>query len=369
VTQAFAQGGNGGRANGVGFNPGLGGNAEAYAIGGGGFTYNATATAVGGFSPGAPGNGSALARAEGQSGGGTNTAAAISGGNLAPIITASALGPAAGGSKSESRAASGAAFPSVTLADGLQAASFVVGSPQAADVTAAVAGNPHAAAMVGGGANVIGMMLLSGHVGPTAGPQTFTSSATFQVDLTQITSLQDLQLASLDGDLGGSGFDELRLEVIRENVTVVDELIPNTAADLSYFNDQVFNLDDIETGVVGTLDVTVRLSLTTDDSGAGFSSLFILANSPLAPLDADYNNNGVVDAADDVVWRKGLSPFPNSASDHNLWRNQFGQSVPGASPEPASSYAGVPEPTTFAILVASGIIWFVSQRRRRTFSI
>jgi hypothetical protein len=76
-----------------------------------------------------------------------------------------------------------------------------------------------------------------------------------------------------------------------------------------------------------------------------------------------------VDAADDVVWRKGLSPFPNSASDHNLWRNQFGQSVPGASPEPASSYAGVPEPTTFAILVASGIIWFVSQRRRRTFTI
>ena len=30
------------------------------------------------------------------------------------------------------------------------------------------------------------------------------------------------------------------------------------------------------------LDLTVRLSVTTDEANAGFSSLFVLSNSPLA---------------------------------------------------------------------------------------
>ncbi|NJS14395.1 MAG: molybdopterin-dependent oxidoreductase, partial [Sphingopyxis sp.] len=42
---------------------------------------------------------------------------------------------------------------------------------------------------------------------------------------------------------------------------------------------------------------------------------------------ADFNGDGNVDAGDYVVWRKGVSPFPNSESDYNLWHSQFGQAI------------------------------------------
>jgi hypothetical protein len=242
----------------------------------------------------------------------------------------------------------------------------------ASDVTAKVAGNPHATQMVGGGANVLGMMLLGGEYSDlgSGASKTYTSSATFKIDLTQISSFQDLQLAALDATLDGSGFDSLQLEVIREGTTIVDETYTDATTTLGIFNDFVFNLDDIETGIMDNLlDVTIELSLTTNDLNAGFHSLFILANSPLAALDGDFNNDGKVNAADYVVWRKGLGTT-YTQSDFYLWRSQFGEMIPGAgggaggsAGVDSSGNGAVPEPAGLVLLLAGSIMGFMAKRR------
>ena len=66
------------------------------------------------------------------------------------------------------------------------------------------------------------------------------------------------------------------------------------------------------------------------------------------PVNADYNNNGVVDGADYVLWRNG-GPLQNDATpgvqpaDYNVWRAAFGNTSGsgagvggGAVPEPAA---------------------------------
>jgi hypothetical protein len=66
------------------------------------------------------------------------------------------------------------------------------------------------------------------------------------------------------------------------------------------------------------------------------------------PPEADFNHNGVVDAADYVVWRNIGGP----QSDYELWREQFGITYnigTGSSSGPTSS-AAVPEPTTLVML-------------------
>jgi hypothetical protein len=78
-------------------------------------------------------------------------------------------------------------------------------------------------------------------------------------------------------------------------------------------------------------------------------------------LAGDYNDNGIVDAADYIVWRKMLGQIgPGLAADGNndgvvnqadldVWRAHFGQ--PPVSGSEAISNAAVPEPTTPVLLM------------------
>jgi probable HAF family extracellular repeat protein len=66
----------------------------------------------------------------------------------------------------------------------------------------------------------------------------------------------------------------------------------------------------------------------------------------------DFNGDGTVDAADYVVWRKGLGTT-YTQSDYTVWRAHFGQTAGnGAS---TIENAAIPEPATLALLILAAV--------------
>ncbi len=84
-------------------------------------------------------------------------------------------------------------------------------------------------------------------------------------------------------------------------------------------------------------------------AAAGGESVVFNVTTAAEPEDfGDYNQNGVVDAADYVVWRKNDGP----QEQYNTWRTNFGTTVGGGS----ESNATVPEPAAALLLVLGGAI-------------
>jgi hypothetical protein len=81
-------------------------------------------------------------------------------------------------------------------------------------------------------------------------------------------------------------------------------------------------------------------------------------------LAGDYNNNGVVDAADYVVWRKGLGTT-YTQNDYNIWRGNFGETAGMGSGSAGNlpSQSAVPEPVS-ALLLLLGFVISVSVHGR-----
>ena len=77
-------------------------------------------------------------------------------------------------------------------------------------------------------------------------------------------------------------------------------------------------------------------------------------------LPGDFNRNGVVDAADYVLWRNG-GPLQNDATpgvqpaDYDVWKANFGK--PPGSGTGASANVAVPEPATLALLMLAAAGW------------
>src|SRR4051812_4799678 len=100
--------------------------------------------------------------------------------------------------------------------------------------------------------------------------------------------------------------------------------------------------------------------------------LNIMAAHPTV-LPGDYNSDGVVDAADYVVWRKGLgTTFGNTGYD--VWRAHLGQTGSGAGTGAVTvsvglgsggGLAGVPEPSTLILLAGAAVSLFIGRQRRR----
>jgi hypothetical protein len=69
----------------------------------------------------------------------------------------------------------------------------------------------------------------------------------------------------------------------------------------------------------------------------------------------DFNEDGVVDAADYSVWRDGLGAA-YSMEDYAVWKSHFGQSGAGSGAFSAST--AVPEPTSLTLLLLSMLLVF-----------
>jgi hypothetical protein len=138
------------------------------------------------------------------------------------------------------------------------------------------------------------------------------------------------------------------------------------------------------TGITNTGINSLRISAySTGSSALGDKELFFDNLMITAPgLPGDYNNNGPVDAADVVIWRKtlgqlgaGLAADANGNNrvdqdDYNIWRANFGSSSASAAGAAAAgaAAAAVPEPanwSTAAFALAGCRLVFKAKHTRR----
>jgi hypothetical protein len=152
------------------------------------------------------------------------------------------------------------------------------------------------------------------------------------------------------------------------------EYDPATGEVTATFDDDAFEFTT-NANRRGTFFVGYREGIT----GAP-SARFELHNPPIydlleaspASLAGDYNDNGVVDAADYVVWRDNSGtnntlpnnslPGPIGPAHYDQWRANFGRTAAGG---PGGLAAGVPEPCSMA-LVACGVVALVRVQCRRS---
>jgi hypothetical protein len=105
-----------------------------------------------------------------------------------------------------------------------------------------------------------------------------------------------------------------------------------------------------DAGLQGTLSTTIGQSLGPEATLASivYGPHTVSIQVKYTPGDFDHNN--VVNAADYVLWRKGLGTT-FVAADYNRWRSNFGNSI-GAG---TGSFIAVPEPAAFAVAVLGAI--------------
>jgi hypothetical protein len=104
----------------------------------------------------------------------------------------------------------------------------------------------------------------------------------------------------------------------------------------------------------------------TNPAGNPEARLARLAPAPTLP--GNYNGNGTADAADYVVWRKGLGTT-FTQNDYDVWRANFGATIGAgvtlSATGSASAAAAIPEPaTSFLLLTGLLVAWPLLGRRK-----
>jgi hypothetical protein len=115
-----------------------------------------------------------------------------------------------------------------------------------------------------------------------------------------------------------------------------------------------------------------------NDQGTPSMAEWIQATLPVPGVPGDYNNNGIVDAADYTVWRDHLgAPEGTLENDvdggvigqaqYDTWKAHFGQSLDMGSGASGLDAGAVPEPASLALMIF-GLAAAAVTRMRRTVS-
>jgi hypothetical protein len=164
-------------------------------------------------------------------------------------------------------------------------------------------------------------------------------------------ALNSYSIESQDGSLNPAGWNSLDDQNVgswQQNLATDEQLVE------SFFEGSTtvspggqLSLGNLFTGNA-TQDVTARFG-TLD----GLVNLLRVEYGPIVGLPGDYNNDGRVDSADYVVWRKNPGGFGGDPAGYNTWRTNFGRTSGSGS----AASAAVPEPgmVGLVLLAAFGV--------------
>ncbi|HJQ78947.1 MAG TPA: hypothetical protein VJ828_03285, partial [Lacipirellulaceae bacterium] len=153
--------------------------------------------------------------------------------------------------------------------------------------------------------------------------------------------LNSYSIESPDGSLNPAGWNSLDDQNVSgwlENLGTADQLVETVfegsttvspGGQLSLGNLFTANAMQDVTARFGTLD--------------GLVNLLPVEYGPIVGLEGDFNEDGSVDAADYVVWRKSNG----SQAEYNAWRMNFGLTGGGG----AATNAAVPEPGMVGLIL------------------
>jgi hypothetical protein len=152
----------------------------------------------------------------------------------------------------------------------------------------------------------------------------------------------------------------------------VTDATHNYTATISPLANDPWNL---ETAPLDRFGIVIRTTSGAVRNGVfdlTISNVTYTGGTAVVGVPGDYNNNGNVDAADYVLWRKGVAPLANevdvtggagvtNAGDYTAWRARFGN-PPGSGS--GLGAGAVPEPTTALLASLAGLAMVASWRRR-----
>jgi autotransporter-associated beta strand protein len=128
---------------------------------------------------------------------------------------------------------------------------------------------------------------------------------------------------------------------------------PGTYPILDYDTSFVGSVSDITLGT--TPDPTLTYALVNNPAN---TSIDLVVTAPF--ITGDHNQDGVVDLADYVTWRKDPNSFGGDPQGYIDWSTHFGEGTPGSG----GNTGAVPEPTALAMLLL-GVAAIATRRRGR----
>jgi hypothetical protein len=293
VSTATAAGGDGGGAINQNATPGgSGGAATATSTADSAGSATAQAVATGGVGApnalfgvpivGASGAAEANAIATGSSGSFSASAAtSATQGQIILSISARAEGVVDGSSNGEADAA--LATSSDAFVTGPQAVALAVGTPSSASTSAVLAANANIAAAFGESPVFFATAELGGSYS-TGGKTTQTATGEMDevVDLTQLSSRQDLVVGLYNGDAVGAGVTSVTFDVYANGADLLHQTFATAGAAQAYFTDNAVDLGSLT--VLGGEILTLRavLSVTSTSAGSGFYGDLIVGDPPSA---------------------------------------------------------------------------------------
>ena len=246
-----------------------------------------TATATGGQGVTIAGHASAKAKSTGTSGSYDAIAStSLAAGALVEGVFASAGGPVNGAASGIAKAIIGdPTTKAFALTPEGQALALIDGAPNSATTGAVLAAEPGIAAAFGASPTFFAVGELGGAYASSGGvgPQTITSTASIQVNLSQLASPKDLLIGAFDPTIVGT-FSSFTIILSADTETFVDETFTTVAEVDAFFNDVTYDLGSLASGALSgpTLNVQLTLELTTASLGSGVWGDFIIGDPPPA---------------------------------------------------------------------------------------